>query len=220
MQVPIRYRRNAKARQIILRIDQDTDGVVLTLPKWASQSEGLALLSEKADWVVDRLRCLPGRVLFEEGAELPYLDEPHLVRHFPEARRGVFRQDGEIRVSGGYEYLPRRLDDWLRKMARAEISDRAYLMAHGLGVKIERISVRDTRSRWGSCSPTGCLSFSWRLIMAPEWVLHYVVAHEVAHLVHLDHSAKFWAVVNGLNVRTDAAREWLNRNTERLQRVG
>jgi predicted metal-dependent hydrolase len=206
-------------RRIILRIDQDTDGVVLTMPKWARQSDAMALLAERADWVLARIDALPARIRFADGAAVPYFDAPHTIRHAP-GGRGVVLEGGEIRVPGRAEHLARRLGDWLRAQARREISARAHLLAGRVGKPIRRITVRDTRSRWGSCSSAGNLSFSWRLVMAPDWVMEYVVAHEVAHLRHANHGPDFWAAVERLGVGADAAQRWLNGNAARLQRIG
>ena len=218
--VPVRLRRNRSARRIILRIDSDADGVVLTLPKWAKDADAMALLSERTDWVLARRGALPPRIAFADGALVPVFDAPHIVRHAPGLGRAIVREGGEIRVSGRAEHLARRLGDWLRAQARTEISARAHPLAARLGERIQRITVRDTRSRWGSCSSAGNLSFSWRLVMAPEWVMDYVIAHEVAHLRHANHGPDFWAAVAGLGVRVQEARRWLNGNAQRLQRIG
>ena len=116
--------------------------------------------------------------------------------------------------------MPRRLNDWLRKEAKIIIQPKAIGMATKLNRKVGRITIRDTKSRWGSCTPSGNLSFCWRLILTPEWVLDYVIAHEVSHLRHLNHGPEFWQTVNSFNVRVDAARVWLNKNAEQLQRYG
>ncbi|MDP7425534.1 MAG: M48 family metallopeptidase, partial [Rhodospirillales bacterium] len=125
-----------------------------------------------------------------------------------------------ICIGGRSEHFARRLTDWLKKKAKAEILARASDFAAKIDCRLGRITVRDTRSRWGSCSPNGNLSFCWRLIMTPDWVLDYVVAHEVSHLRHMDHSPAFWQTVESLGVRVDEARRWLNDNTEKLQRYG
>ena len=218
--VPVRFRPNKTARRIILRIDFETDGVVLTMPKWARQADAMALLSERTDWVLARLGALPPRIAFADGALVPVFDAPHIIRHAPGRGRAVVREGGEILVSGGAEHFARRLGDWLRAQARTEISARARPLAAGIGARIQRITVRDTRSRWGSCSGARNLSFSWRLVMAPEWVMDYVIAHEVAHLRHANHGPDFWGLVAGLGVRVKEARRWLNGNAQRLQRIG
>ncbi len=219
-EVPLRFRANASARRIILRIDTGTDGVVLTMPKWAAEKDAMELLAAREDWVLARLDALPARISFADGAMVPLFDAPHLIRHAPDIRGGVVRDEGEIRVPGRIEHLARRLGDWLRSEARAGIAARAQPLAARIGKRIGRITVRDTTSRWGSCSAIGNLNFSWRLVMAPDWIMDYVVAHEVAHLRHANHGPDFWALVDDLGVDAKQARCWLNANAQRLQRIG
>lgn len=218
--VPLRFRRVASARRLILRIDRDNDGAVITLPPRVSQAEGEALVREKADWVLSRLKNLPPRVPFESGQSAPYLGDDHLIRHRPDARGAVWREDTEIHVAGKPEHVSRRVADWFKREARREIVALADTRSAQLEKPYGRISIRDTRSRWGSCSSSENLNFCWRLIMAPYWVLDYVVAHEVAHLLHRNHGPQFWHAVEGLTGQTEQAKDWLARNGEGLHRYG
>ncbi|OHC74966.1 MAG: hypothetical protein A3G18_01430 [Rhodospirillales bacterium RIFCSPLOWO2_12_FULL_58_28] len=218
--VALRLRRNPRARRLILRIDADSGGVVVTLPKRASAEEGMALVRRKAAWIADRLDVLPKRVPFADGAVVPLLGDERLIIHRPDGRFSVGDGDGGIVVGGRPEHLARRLTDWLKKEARRHIEPRVEAKAARLGRKAGRITIRDTRSRWGSCSSSGALSFCWRLVMAPESVLDYVVAHEVAHLAHLNHGPEFRRVVGELTDDAISARAWLRRNGEDLRRYG
>jgi len=221
--IPVRLTRNRRARRIILRIDHDrdgADGVVVTLPNRTPLSEGLDLVHDKADWVLARLAGLPPRVSFADGAVVPVGGVDHLIRAAPE-RLGAVRRDGtEILVSGRPEHLARRLRDWLRAEARRTIAPLVNVKAETLGREAGRITIRDTKSRWGSCSHDGNLSFCWRLVMAPGAVLDYVVAHEVAHLAEHNHGPRFWQAVAGLTADVDGPREWLRLNGEALHRYG
>ncbi len=219
-EVPLILRRNRRARRIILRLDPATDGAVITLPPGAKPEEGLELARRKAIWLVRRLEALPPRVPFADGAEVPLLGVGHLVVHSPGRRGVVWAEDGEIHVAGRPEHVARRLGDWLRLEARRQIAPRAGAKAAKLGVRPKRVSLRDTRSRWGSCSSDGVLSFCWRLVMAPESVLDYVVAHEVAHLKFADHGPEFWRTVASLTGDVETARAWLHSHAERLHRYG
>lgn len=218
--IPLVVRRNAHARRVVLRIDIEAGGIALTLPGRTALAEGLALAHERADWVIRCLDKLPARVPFADGATLPLLGLDTKIRHAPETRHGVIHMDGELIVSGAREHLARRTADWLKREAKREIALRAHPMAERIGRSIAALAVRDTRSRWGSCTPDGKLSFCWRLILTPEWVLDYVVAHEVSHLAHLNHGPKFWATVKSLGVNPEQARAWLDVHAERLQRIG
>lgn len=219
-EIPLVVRRNRYARRIVLRIDVEAGGVALTLPGRTALAEGLALAHERADWVIRCLDKLPARVAFCDGAVLPLLGIDTTIRHAPERRLGVAHIGDELIVSGGREHLSRRVSDWLKRESKREIARRAQPMAERIGRVIAGLTVRDTRSRWGSCTPDGKLSFCWRLILTPEWVLDYVVAHEVAHLAHLNHGPKFWATVKSLGVNPEQARAWLDVHAERLQRIG
>jgi predicted metal-dependent hydrolase len=218
--IPLVVRRNLQARRVVLRIDIEAGGISLTLPSRTPLAEGLALAHERADWVIRCLDKLPARIPFADGATLPLLGNDTTIRHAPQTRLGVLRIGGELIVSGAREHLPRRVGDWLKREAKREIGLRAGPMAERIERSIAALTVRDTRSRWGSCTPDGKLSFCWRLILTPEWVLDYVVAHEVAHLAHLNHGPKFWATVKSLGVNPEQARAWLNVHAERLQRIG
>lgn len=221
--VPVKLFRNKRARQIILRLDEGADGgdgVVVTLPNRTAQKEGLALVMDKADWILERLAGLPPRVPFAEGEMVPFVGVEHRIRTVPGGRGVVRREWGEILVAGRPEHLARRVRDWFKRQARELIAPRVRLKANALGRQPGRITVRDTKSRWGSCTHDGNLSFCWRLVMAPEMVLDYVVAHEVAHLVELNHSPEFWRWVGQLTVDADGAKKWLRQNGEALHRYG
>jgi predicted metal-dependent hydrolase len=130
-------------------------------------------------------------------------------------------EDGRILVPGSEAELAARLEAWLRRQARGDLEEQSRRLAPKIGKPVGRFGVRDTRSRWGSCSAAGTLSFSWRLILAPSTVLHYVVAHELAHLVQRNHGPRFWALVAKLHGEgVDDARAWLRRHGPGLHRYG
>jgi predicted metal-dependent hydrolase len=218
--IPVRIRKNTRARRMILRIDNNINGAVVTLPSWTSEREALLMVQEKSDWVLTKLDNMPTKISFESGVQIPFLGEYHIVYHDPNQKEVVKKGENEIRLGGREEHLSRRLGDWLRKEAKIIIQPKAIEMAKKLNGKIGRISIRDTKSRWGSCAASGNLSFCWRLILTPEWVLNYVIAHEVSHLRHMNHGPEFWQTVADFNVRVDAARVWLSKNAEQLHRYG
>ena len=218
--IPVRIRKNTRARRMILRIDNNINGAVVTLPSWTSEREALLMVQEKSDWVLTKLDNMPTKISFESGVQIPFLGKYHIVYHDPNQKEVVKKGENEIRLGGREEHLSRRLGDWLRKEAKIIIQPKAIEMAKKLNGKIGRISIRDTKSRWGSCAASGNLSFCWRLILTPEWVLNYVIAHEVSHLRHMNHGSEFWQTVADFNVRVDAARVWLSKNAEQLHRYG
>jgi predicted metal-dependent hydrolase len=218
--LPLDIRVSPRSRRLTLRLDGLADRVVVVVPPGVPRRDVLAFTREKEAWLAARLDALPPRIPFAAGSVIPLLGEPHLIRHAAEARRGVWAEDGVLHVSGRPEHLARRLRDHLIKRAKAEIAPRAHAHAETLGRRVARLSLRDPRSRWGSCSAEGALSFSWRLVLAPGAVLDYVVAHEAAHLAELNHSRRFWAVVDRLAGDTAAARSWLKEHGTRLHRYG
>lgn len=218
--VPVTVRRSARACRMSLRVDAKADAVILVLPEGVGLSHGLRFVQARSDWIAGRLAALPPRIPFVDGAVVPVLGVEHVVRHQPTARRGAWAEDGVLNVSGRPEFVGRRVADWLKDQAHREVSVRAYPMAERLGRKLAGIGVRDQRTRWGSCTADGRLAFSWRLVLAPEPVLAYVVAHEVAHLVEMNHSAAFWRLVHQLMPDSATPRHWLQMHGGRLHRYG
>lgn len=216
----VEWRRNRRARRVSLRIDPCGGGVVVTLPARAGRGAGVALLLNHADWVARRLAALPDAVPFADGTLVPVCGVPHRIHHVPSLRGGAWLQDDELHVTGAPEFLRRRVLDFLRAEAHRRLSALVAAKTAMLGVKVARITVRDTRSRWGSCAANGALSFSWRLVMTPEFVQDYVAAHEVAHLKHMDHGTRFWSQVGHLTPHAATAIPWLRAEGFRLLRVG
>lgn len=221
--VPLRVRRNPRARQLILRLDGETGGAVVTIPARTPIREALRMAQHRAGWIAAQLKRQPAPVPFADGRHIPFLGVEHRVRHQP-GGRGIRREGEEIVVSGREEHLARRLADWLKAQAKAEIVARVQEKSARLDTmqaqRAGRVTVRDTRSRWGSCAVDGRLNFSWRLILAPDFVLDYVVAHEVAHLAHRDHGPAFWALADSLTEQMREAKAWLNAHGKTLHRYG
>lgn len=242
--VPLRIRRNARARRLILRLDEGTGGAVVTIPQRTALKDGIAMARRQSAWIAEQLRLAPARVPFRPGAVVPVLGVGREIRHDP-VGRGVRLDADAVYVAGRPEHLARRLTDWLKILAKAEIEPLAIALTERLpqpapkrglkvgpwelgrtvpasapGRRVKRVVLRDTRSRWGSCAADGTLNFSWRLVLAPDYVLEYVVAHEVAHLVHRDHGPAFWALTETLTSHRQAAKAWLNTAGRELHRYG
>jgi predicted metal-dependent hydrolase len=215
----VTVRVSRRARRIALRIDEAERAVLLVLPQGVAVGQGLRFLASQRGWIMARLAALPQRVPFVEGAVVPVLGVPHRIcRVLDPAATAI--ADGEIRVRGDPDRLPRRVRDHLIAMARGELTRRARAFAGRIGRQVKRVGVRDPTSRWGSCSAAGSLSFSWRLILVPEPVLDYVVAHEVAHLVEMNHGPRFWCLVERLAPGYATPRAWLKRHRSRLLSYG
>ena len=218
---PLTIRVNPRARRLLLRIDAAARTVELVLPRGVPAEHGLRFLAAQRGWIAARLAALPPPVAFAEGAIVPVLGVPHRIRRESDpAAPPVAIVDGEIRVRGAPEHFARRVRDHLVRLARAELSGRARIYAARIGRPITRVGVRDTKSRWGSCSAKGALSFSWRLVLAPDNVVDYVVAHEVAHLAEMNHGPRFWRLLRELTPDCAAPRAWLTRHRNRLLAYG
>lgn len=217
--------RRAQARRFTLRVKNATGEIALTIPSRASLSAARRFADGHGGWIAARLARLPGRVPFTEGALVPLRGTPHRILHAG-GRRGtaIVRDDAGdgavIAVAGDAQHLPRRLADYLKAQARLDLEAAVARHALALGVRARAITLRDTTSRWGSCSARGHLSFSWRLILAPPFVLNYLAAHEVAHLKEMNHSGRFWSIVRGLDPDMDEAEAWLKRHGAELHRYG
>jgi predicted metal-dependent hydrolase len=217
--VAVNVRLSPRARRIVMRVHPSTGEVTVTAPSRGGAGPALAFVRGETQWIARQLKRIPTPVALMPGAVVPFLGVGHPVRH--SLSRGpapVWTADGAILVSGRMEHAPRRLTDFFKHEAKTLFAARAVEYAARLGARPSRISVRDTRSRWGSCSQDGSLSFSWRLIFAPEFVRDYVVAHEVAHLKEMNHSARFWAHVKILSPDMTRARQWLRDHGRSLLR--
>ena len=227
LQEPVEVRRHPAARRMTLRVSRTRRAVIVTLPMKCDLKQAGKFLSTHLDWVRERLTSMPDPVPFANGGLIPLRGVPHRIV-FTGPGRGrpvsVVRRSGdehpEILISGRVEHAPRRLSDWLIEQARTDLVARSAYHAKRLGLKVGRVTVRDQTSRWGSCSSTGNLSFSWRLILAPPDILDYVAAHEVAHLAEMNHGPNFWALVRKTFPRLDEAKHWLQVYGIDLHRYG
>ena len=219
--LPVTFLRSARARRVSLRVDPAGRRIVLTVPPRMSRAVAVEFAYRQAGWIAARLKRLPARLPFVDGAEVPLFGTPHVIRHRPEARGTVWLEGSEIHVAGRTEHLARRLRDWLMAEMRRRLPPLVHAKASRVQRPVKRITLRDNRSRWGSCGPDGSLTFSWRLIFAPDVVVDYLVAHEVAHLVHLNHGPRFWALARELcEGSMDEAHAWLKQNSQTLLQYG
>jgi predicted metal-dependent hydrolase len=221
----VRLRRHRQARRYTLRIDAPTREVVLTMPPRGSVREAKEFAQKHGGWIAARLKRLPEATPFAHGVEVPLRGEPHRIVHRRGERGTVWTEtDGSgqrlLCVAGEPPHVDRRISDFLKREAQRDLDAASRGYAAQIGVSIKRICVRDQSSRWGSCSNTGVLSFSWRLILAPPFVLDYLAAHEVSHLVELNHSPRFWRLVKRLYPQLERAKVWLDANGADLHRYG
>jgi len=222
--VSVKVRLNPRARRLIVKVHPSTGEIAVVAPSERSVNRALDFARAEEDWIAGRLAKVPVPVYFEPGNTILFKGEIYPIRLAPGERGGVWLDNEStkptLRVSGQREHAPRRIEDWLKKQARQHVSRRVQAHAAALDVTPRRITVRDASSRWGSCSTSGAMSFSWRLILAPNFVLNYVAAHEVAHLREMNHSRRFWRLVDQLVGAKEAeeAQAWLRQNGAELHR--
>lgn len=211
-----------RARRFIVKVDSSTGAVSVVAPSSRSLERALEFAKKERDWIADRLAIVPEPVRLAVGASVLFRGVEHIIRASDGGNGPVWidRSTAQptIRVAGQAEHTTRRLVDWFKREARRRIEQRVEEYAAELGVKPKRVTIRDTSSRWGSCSSTRSLSFSWRLVLAPPHVLDYVVAHEVAHLRELNHSSRFWRLVDLLVPNVSGSVKWLSDNGSLLHR--
>jgi predicted metal-dependent hydrolase len=222
---PVRLRRHRQARRYTLRIDAPSREVVLTMPPRGSVREAKEFAQKHGGWIAARLKRLPQAAPFAHGTDVPLRGVSHRILHRRGERGTVWIETslcGERRlcVAGDSAHVNRRISDFLKREAARDLAQASRRYAGELGVAIKRISVRDQSSRWGSCSNTGVLSFSWRLVLAPSFVLDYLAAHEVCHLVELNHSPRFWRLIKRLYPDFERAKTWLDVHGADLHRYG
>ena len=220
----VALKRVATSRRYTLRVRAALRDVVLTMPARGTLKAAREFAERHAAWIGVRLARLPKPVAFLPGEVAPLRGVDHRIAHRPQARGVVWIEAGAegplICVAGEGSHVARRVGDFFKREARRDLEAAVKRHAAALEVKPRRLSLRDTTSRWGSCSSQGALNFSWRLILAPPYVLDYLAAHEVAHMRHMNHSPMFWAVTKRLFPETDRAEAWLKAHGSSLHRFG
>ncbi len=220
---PFRLEINARARRISVRIDSKHHEAVIVSPNKRSVNAALNFAEDRVDWIASKLSELPRRNALNIGDTALYRGDLYVIEPALSGRSvRIDVTDGERRilVPGKPDTAGQRVVGFLRASARSDFSERVAIHAQTLNVRPASISIKDTRTRWGSCSSRGNLNFSWRLICAPSFVLDYVAAHECAHLIEMNHSKAFWNLVDKCIADVPRARRWLNDNGQALHAIG
>jgi predicted metal-dependent hydrolase len=221
--VPLVARVNRRAKRLILKVDPAAGEIHVTAPSKRALPEAIAFARERSGWIAGQLdeTLLARPFAPDETAPLRGVD--YHIAHDPTTRTPVRLENhprAQLIVGGERAHLNRRLVDWMKREARKDFETAVERYCDELGKKRRAIRIGDTRTRWGSCSSDGSLSFSWRLVMAPPEILEYVAAHECAHLVHMNHSPAFWRQVIALGVDPRAAENWFETNGATLFAYG
>jgi predicted metal-dependent hydrolase len=217
---PLALRIDRRARALRLRVDRRSGGLMLTVPAGTSRRRALAWAAEQEAWARRALAALPEPLRLAPGAALALFGRPHRIDWSPERPRRIALENGAIVCGGPTEGLEARLLRWAKAEALALLTAETRELAATLPVRLGRVGIGDPRSRWGSCTGRGDIRYSWRLILAPDFVRRATVAHEVAHLVHMNHGPDFHALAAHLFGGDPApARDWLRRHGAELHRI-
>ena len=215
--LPIVIRRLAQSRRMTLRLAPDGSEVRLSIPRWGRTAEALAFARSRKDWLAEQLAAVPQERAPEPGGTIAYRGTLLRIEHLPAGRRKPALAEGVIRIGGPAEALGGRLKRWLEAEARVLLAEDLAFYCLRAGRPAPKLMLTGAQRRWGSCGPNGAIRINWRLVMAPDFVRRSVVAHEVAHLVHFDHSARFHAFLGELfEGDVVAANRWLKREGRSL----
>ena len=221
--MPLTIRENRRATRITLRIEPGGRALNLTVPAGLLKREIDDFLDRHQGWLLTKLAKFSADNAIRPGGHIAFRGVPHRIEHTG-TLRGLTEAvliDGEpvLRVSGLEDHMGRRLSAFFKKEARKDLEVLVARHAAAIRKPIKSVSMKDTRSRWGSCSWDGNLSFSWRIVMAPPLIIDYLAAHEVAHLKEMNHGPKFWALCRELCPRMEEARKWLKQHGSQLHAI-
>lgn len=222
--LPLSIWENPRARRLTLRIETGGKGIRVTIPPRLPERELDLFIARHHGWIEMQIAKVPVVVPFTAGGTVNIRGISHLIVHEP-TKRGTTRQAHDdnqqpvLIVHGDAQHLGRRIADYLKKLAKIDINGLVLVHTKRVGRPAQSVRFKDTTSRWGSCTSKGDLSFSWRIMMAPAEVINYLVAHEVAHLIEMNHGPDFWALCTKLCPDTPSSRAWLKRNGSALHAI-
>lgn len=217
-EIPLFVVRNARARRVSLRIMEHEGKVKLTMPKRYSMEKALAFAHERKIWIANHQHLLTHRALLRHGETIPIFGQPQLIVHRAGMRTSTYEENGQLIVGGMEAHVSGRIKRYLKQRMKTYCTQKTREFARMLTIehRLHTITIRETSSRWGSCSSSGNISLCWRLIFAPKEVLDYVILHEVAHLIEMNHSAAFWQIVATIDPDYVRHKKWLRLNGHRL----
>ncbi|MDR6432767.1 M48 family metallopeptidase [Brucella pseudogrignonensis] len=218
-ELPLRVLENPRAKRLTLRIETGGKGLRVTIPPGLPDREVQSFLVRHQGWIESRIAKMPDQAGLRAGVKIPIRGVPHLITH--QAGRGTvdLLEGNVLLVHGDPAHLSRRIADYLKHEVKRDIEQLVARHTATVGRKAKAVRFKDTKSRWGSCTSDGVLSFSWRIGMAPAPVINYLVAHEVAHLIEMNHGPKFWKLCHELCPDTERCKAWLKRNGSALQAI-
>lgn len=211
----VKVKKTSVAKKLVLRIDSKDHCAILSIPKYCLRKQALKFLQENEVWIINTLANLPKLSNFADGDEISVFGKIYKICHENKHKGTCFEGD-LLKVGGDKVFLHRRVKDFLKKEAVDKLAEISIKTAEKIGVKIASVTVKDTKSRWGSCSTKGNINYNWRIVLAPKKVIDYLVCHEVSHLKHPNHSTAFWNMVESLCPSYKDSRNWLKTHGKEL----
>jgi len=212
---PLKINMSFKLKRLSLRIDHKKRIVILSLPKWYGKKKAFEFINEHLDWIEEKLAELPQIKDFEDGEKISLFGQEIVICH--DSAFGAPKIiENTLFVGGDKEFLHRRIKDFIKREAKKVFLEKSIFFAEKLGEKLAGVTIKDTKSRWGSCSTLHHINYNWRIALAPLETIDYLMAHEVAHLKCQDHSASFWRTVDSLNPNAYAGKKWLEKHGNEL----
>ena len=218
LNMDIKIIKSPKAKRLTLRIDAKERLPILTIPSRCSAKRAVEFVEMHRAWLEENLQKIPAVKHFENGEKISLMGKEYTINHCPQKRCGVMIEEDNIVVSGSKEFLHRRICDFIKKKAQEQLLKKSQTLANKIGCHVNHVSIKDTKSRWGSCSSLENINYNWRICLAPKYVINYLVAHEVSHLLHQDHSREFWQCVKKLCPDAAKGRLWLKNYGKELYR--
>lgn len=203
-------------RRLSLRIDSKKRAVVLTMPKFYSQKKAWQFVDSHQDWIEECLSKLPAVRDFADGEKISLFGQEVVLCYNPQNSGAPKLEQNILSAGGEKEFFHRRVKDFIKREAKKYFLSRSRFYADKLDCKVASVTIKDTKSRWGSCSSLNNINYSWRIALAPVCVIEYLMAHEVSHLKHPDHSPAFWRTVKTLYPGASIGRSWLKTHGHEL----
>ena len=213
---PLKVIKSSRAKRLTLRIDNKERLPVLSIPPRCTQKQAIAFINLHHDWIISNLNKLPKLERFSSGQSISLFGKAIKIQHAPEKRWGARIEKGILYVSGDIEFIHRRVKDFIKKEAQIKFYKQTQQLALKIGCTVNDVVIKDTKSRWGSCSSLNNINYCWRLALAPQSVIDYIIAHEVSHLAHQDHSYEFWQCVKHLCPDYEISQNWLKEHGKEL----
>ena len=213
---PLKINKSAKSRKMTLKIDSKKREVHLSLPLFCSLKTAHKFVTEHQEWIEGHLAKLPQAKQFANGDKISLFGQEVVICHTPGSLQAAHLQDGRLLVGGEEAFLHRRVKDFIKRAAKKDFMQRSQTFAAQIGCNVKSVTIKDTSSRWGSCSTLNNINYNWRIALAPACVIDYLTAHETAHLKHRDHSPAFWRCVKQLYPGASLGRAWLKTHGHEL----